>query len=163
MLVKSVLGNLPTYFLSLFVAPSGVLDTLEKIKRYFLWGRSEGKSKRHCVAWDKVTTAKVVGGLGVGSIKSLNISLIINWWWRLRSDPSLLWDREIIAMHNVLGKPNHVYSKKSLVVVWNNITCIQKELKKGISHSLVIKSNMNKQVYLGSVVSLLMTSTKWKN
>ena len=37
-LVKAVLGNLPTYYLSLFKAPSGVLEEMEKIRRRFLWG-----------------------------------------------------------------------------------------------------------------------------
>ena len=29
-LAKAVLGNLPTYFMSIFVIPNDVLDTLEK-------------------------------------------------------------------------------------------------------------------------------------
>lgn len=46
-LIKSVLGNLPTYFMSLFKAPSGVLEELEKIRRRFLWGGQEDKKKIH--------------------------------------------------------------------------------------------------------------------
>lgn len=38
-LIKSVLNILPTYFKSLFKAPQGILDTLEKIRSNFLWGR----------------------------------------------------------------------------------------------------------------------------
>lgn len=38
MLVKSVLGSLPTYYLSLFKAPQGILDYLEKLRHRFLWG-----------------------------------------------------------------------------------------------------------------------------
>ena len=37
-LIKSMLGNLPTYFLSLFKVPLGVIKELEKIGRKFLWG-----------------------------------------------------------------------------------------------------------------------------
>ena len=37
-LVKAVLGSLPTFYLSLFKAPQGVLESLEKIRRRFLWG-----------------------------------------------------------------------------------------------------------------------------
>ncbi|KAL4592366.1 hypothetical protein LXL04_005358 [Taraxacum kok-saghyz] len=44
-LISSVLGNLPTFYVSLFVAPSGVIDTMEKLRRNFQWGGSEGKSK----------------------------------------------------------------------------------------------------------------------
>lgn len=35
-LVKYVLSSLPTYYMSLFKAPQGVIDTLEKIRRKFL-------------------------------------------------------------------------------------------------------------------------------
>lgn len=35
-LIKSILGNLPTYYLSLFKAPKGVVDEPEKIRRAFL-------------------------------------------------------------------------------------------------------------------------------
>lgn len=46
-LIKSVLGSLPTYYLSLFKAPLGVLDTLEKIRRNFLWAGGVDKNKIH--------------------------------------------------------------------------------------------------------------------
>ncbi|KAJ0927224.1 putative RNA-directed DNA polymerase [Helianthus annuus] len=44
-LVKSVLGSLPSYFLSIFAAPKCVLNRLEKIRRDFLWGISDRGSK----------------------------------------------------------------------------------------------------------------------
>ncbi|GKC41704.1 putative RNA-directed DNA polymerase, eukaryota, reverse transcriptase zinc-binding domain protein [Tanacetum coccineum] len=37
-LVKAVLGSLPIYYLSLFKAPSLVIDALETIRRRFFWG-----------------------------------------------------------------------------------------------------------------------------
>nr|KAJ0214062.1 hypothetical protein LSAT_V11C400160070 [Lactuca sativa] len=43
-LAKAVLGNLPTYYLSLFAAPIGVIKDLEKIQRQFIWGGMENKS-----------------------------------------------------------------------------------------------------------------------
>ena len=40
-LIKSVLRNLPTFYLSLFKAPRGVLESLEQMRRRFLWGGNE--------------------------------------------------------------------------------------------------------------------------
>ena len=37
-LIKSTLSNLPTYLLSLFPIPAGVVKRIEKIQRDFLWG-----------------------------------------------------------------------------------------------------------------------------
>ena len=76
-LIKSVLGNLPNYYLSLFKAPTGVMEKLETIRRRFLWGGGEDKRKIHWVAWDKVVAPKKKGGLGVGSIQAINIGLLV--------------------------------------------------------------------------------------
>lgn len=69
-LVKYVLSSLPTYYMSLFKAPQGVIDTLEKIRRKFLQGGDDGKSKIHWVDWSKITASKKHGGLGVGTLKA---------------------------------------------------------------------------------------------
>lgn len=99
--VKSVIGNLPNYYMSLFVAPSGFLDKLERIRRCFLWGGSEGKKSIHWVSWDKVIAGKNKGGLEIASLKSLNISLLVKWWWRLRSEPTMLWVKVITGIHKL--------------------------------------------------------------
>lgn len=85
-LVKSVMGSLPTYFMSLFKAPQGIIDTLEKLRRSFLWGGIGGKAKIHWVDWSKIVAEKKDGGLGVGTLKAQNIALLTKWWWRLIND-----------------------------------------------------------------------------
>ena len=37
-LINSVLGNIPTYYLSLFKAPCEVTNSIEKLRRQLLWG-----------------------------------------------------------------------------------------------------------------------------
>ncbi|KAL7607598.1 hypothetical protein Lser_V15G19622 [Lactuca serriola] len=144
-LIKSVLGNLPTYYLSLFKAPTGVLEELEKIRKSFLWGGCDEKKKIHWVSWDKVLTAKCNGGLGLGSIKALNIGLLVKWWWRLKDDRHSLWARVIYGIHNLADKPFEYLSRNTSCGVWNNIGRIKKTLlEQGIDvqdiFRLVIKS-----------------------
>lgn len=62
------------------MAPVAVTETLEWIRRHFLWGGDEAKWKIHWVSWDKVVASNSAGGLGVGSIRALNIGLIVKWW-----------------------------------------------------------------------------------
>lgn len=76
-LIKSVLGNLPTYYLSIFRPLVGVIESLEKTRRRFLWGGNEEKSKINWVFWENVIAPKELGGLRVGSIRALNMGLII--------------------------------------------------------------------------------------
>jgi hypothetical protein len=44
-LLKSILSNLPMYYLSLFPIPVGVANQLDKLQRDFLWdGIGDGKN-----------------------------------------------------------------------------------------------------------------------
>nr|KAJ0222802.1 hypothetical protein LSAT_V11C200073610 [Lactuca sativa] len=122
-LIRSVLGNLPTYYLSLFKAPMGVLEELEKIRR-----------------WEKVLATKSNGGLGVGSIKALNIGLLVKWWWRLKNDRHSLWAHVISGIHNLANKPFEYLSNQSSVGVWNNIGRIKNAL---LEHGLDVHDIFN--------------------
>ncbi|KAL4591835.1 hypothetical protein LXL04_004808 [Taraxacum kok-saghyz] len=121
-LIKSVMSNLPTYFMSLFKAPQGIIDTLEKLRRLFLWGDVGGKAKIHWVDWAKIVTDKKDGGLGVGTLKAQNIALLTKWWWRLINDnENSFWKKIIVSIHNLRKKPASYISKKSSTGVWCNI------------------------------------------
>lgn len=79
--IKFVLSSLPNYYMSLFKAPQGVIiDTLEKIRRKFLWGIDDVKSKIHWVDWSRIIASKNDGGLGVRTLKDQNIVIITKWW-----------------------------------------------------------------------------------
>lgn len=65
LLIKSVLSNLPIYYLSLFKMPVCVLNELVKIQSRFLWGGADLKKRLHLVSWNKVTRSKERGGVGV--------------------------------------------------------------------------------------------------
>ncbi|GJW79943.1 RNA-directed DNA polymerase, eukaryota, reverse transcriptase zinc-binding domain protein [Tanacetum coccineum] len=73
-LIKSVLGSLGIYYLSIFKVSDIVLKTLEK--------------KR---------------GLGVGSLKSFNLALLLKWRWRMISNPNALWVKVIKSLHGQKG------------------------------------------------------------
>lgn len=51
----------------------------------FLWGSGNEAKKIHWVAWEKIIASKQDGGLGEGSIKTLNIAPLVKWWWRLKT------------------------------------------------------------------------------
>ncbi|KAI3509571.1 hypothetical protein L1887_24947 [Cichorium endivia] len=108
-LLSSMLGNLPTYFFSLFTAPVTVTNKLENIRRRFLWGGEENKTKIHWVAWEKVLASKSAGGLGVGSIRALNVALIVKWWWRLKTEKDALWGK-IIGLEKLQTKYPSLYN-----------------------------------------------------
>lgn len=61
-LIKSILSNLPTYFLILFSIPSSVASRIEKLHRDFLWGSLGEEFKYQLVSWSTVCFPISEGG-----------------------------------------------------------------------------------------------------
>ncbi|KAL6585288.1 hypothetical protein OROMI_004577 [Orobanche minor] len=93
-LIKSVLGSLPLYFLSFFYAPSSIIHDLVALQRNFLWGSLVGGGRKVAwVSWSKVCESKDCGGLGVKDLRLFNLSLLGKWVWGLLNKPNALWVR----------------------------------------------------------------------
>ncbi|KAK4381204.1 hypothetical protein Sango_2990500 [Sesamum angolense] len=81
-LIKSVLSTLHTYWASAFILPKGVLKTLEKKMRRFLWHGSSGSGNAK-VAWEWISKPKEEGGLGIHSLITTNQTLMLKQLWRI--------------------------------------------------------------------------------
>ncbi|KAJ9557516.1 hypothetical protein OSB04_012130 [Centaurea solstitialis] len=129
-LCKSVLGSLGVFLFSLYKAPTGVLRKLESLRMNFFWVSDETKNKIKWVAWDKVINGREKGGLGIGSLKALNVALLSKWWWRFRSEDGLLWRKVIEALYRnngALGKDNSTHGSSG---VWGKIAAIYQDTKR---------------------------------
>ncbi|KAM0901257.1 hypothetical protein ACQ4PT_020090 [Festuca glaucescens] len=91
-LVQTTLCAIPIHaMMSLDIHPK-VLEALLKICRAFLWkGRMEINGGHCLVAWDKVASPKLLGGLGIPNLKLLNLALWCRWAWLQKVDPSKAW------------------------------------------------------------------------
>ncbi|MFS7943990.1 putative glycerophosphodiester phosphodiesterase [Helianthus anomalus] len=98
-LVKSVLESLPSYYFSLYRAPSKVIKDLEKSIRRFLWGGNSETYKMHWVSRDRVTIPKEDGGIGICKLKRINTTLLTKWVWRFKSEIDQLWRKVVEAIH----------------------------------------------------------------
>lgn len=144
-LTKSVLGNLPTYFFSLFMALMGVINSLEQIRRKFFLGEIENNKKINWVAWENILEHKEAGGLGIGSLRALNLALITKWWWRLSENQNTLWCQVIQGIHKTKSMEDSRLANRSITGVWKNIASVDKELKKvGVPMEVIMKKKVNK-------------------
>ena len=75
-MIKSVLGSLGLYPMALFRVPDGVLSSMEQMRSRFFWGSQEYEKKIAWVAWDKTLASMDRGGLGIGSLASINLALL---------------------------------------------------------------------------------------
>ncbi|GKA98844.1 RNA-directed DNA polymerase, eukaryota [Tanacetum coccineum] len=98
-LLKSVLGAVPIYNMSIYKTPKGVLYEMEMLRNKFFNGSDVSKSKITWVAWDMVLASKKKGGLGVSSFFALNRALLFKWVWRFLSQDGSLWSHVICAIY----------------------------------------------------------------
>lgn len=142
-LLQAVLNSLPIYYFSIFKVPAGVLTKLEKIRRKFLWNGGGQGSRIHWASWEQITRSKANGGLGVGSLRSLNIGLMLKWWWRLKTKPNALWCKVIINIHNLVRKPASYIAKKTAKGTWNNIASVWTDLEEfGLCFDKIFKKDV---------------------
>ncbi|GKD61379.1 RNA-directed DNA polymerase, eukaryota, reverse transcriptase zinc-binding domain protein, partial [Tanacetum coccineum] len=120
-LVKSVLGTLPLYYLSLFKAPTSVIFLLESIRRRFFWGFKDNETKMVWVSWQKIMSSTKNGGLGVESIKAKNMGLMGKWKWHFLNESGALWRRVIVELHGVNGGFNQTTRQGHNSGTWANI------------------------------------------
>ncbi|GKV04880.1 hypothetical protein SLEP1_g16977 [Rubroshorea leprosula] len=94
-LLNAVLSSLPVYTMSVHLLPKGLILSLDKIRRSFLWGGGGSKRKINWVSWDKVCSSKMKGGLGVKDLRKFNLALLGKWWGRLASGEESLFYKTI--------------------------------------------------------------------
>ncbi|RVX07434.1 putative ribonuclease H protein [Vitis vinifera] len=113
-LIKSTMGSMPVYQMSLFRMPMSVVRRLEKLQRDFLWGGGGGlmERKTHLVKWGVVCGDKENGGLGIRKLTIMNKALLGKWTWRFASDKEALWKHVLEAKY---GQEDHGWRTKKAV------------------------------------------------
>lgn len=109
-LIKSVLGNLGTYYFSIFKAPIKTITNLETLRRKFFWGGNVNEDKLSWIAWKKVCSKRKNGGLNIGSLLASNFAMLAKWWWRFRIEKDAYWQRIIRSIYGENGGLNSVNS-----------------------------------------------------
>nr|GEU31990.1 hypothetical protein [Tanacetum cinerariifolium] len=132
-LIKSFLGAIPTYYMSLFKVPEGILSHLERLRNNFFLGADIDDRKITWVCWRKVMTHKNHGGLSVNSLYALNIALMFKWVWRFLSSPLSIWCKVIKAIYGKTSSLDSPIPSRLRSSTWGGIlTAINKLKSKGV-------------------------------
>lgn len=89
-LIKAVAQEIPTYMMSVFRIPDGLIDELHGLMARFWWGWTETTKKMHWHNWDSMCLPKSMGGLGFQDLKCFNQALLAKQAWRLLNVTSSL-------------------------------------------------------------------------
>ncbi|GKF11296.1 hypothetical protein Tco_0049222, partial [Tanacetum coccineum] len=120
-LVKSVLGSIPIFYLSLFKSPVKIIDMLESLRCRFFWGFKEGQSGMYWVKWNSFLLDSKSGGLGVGSLHPKNLSLLGKWKWRFLTEDKALWRVVINEFYGSKGGFNSPINSFKTSGIWVDI------------------------------------------
>ena len=143
-LLQSVLGSIPIYYLSLFKIPVKQATKLEQLMREFFWkGKGENNHGEHLVKWEVVSKLKIFGGLGVGNLVKRNMALLGKWLWRFSTEQNILWRSVIESIYglNQNGWDSNMDRKCSLRAPWKSIV---KGWQQFISNTEIKVGNGNK-------------------
>nr|GEU51571.1 ribonuclease H-like domain-containing protein [Tanacetum cinerariifolium] len=154
-LIKSVLGSMPIYDMSIFKVRMKVLQRLESIRCHFFNGNELLGKKPIWVKWKSVLASKEKGGLGVSSLYALNRALMFKWVWRFFTHGSSLWARVIKAIHGVDGKIGTT-AKATFLLIWVDII---REAEKIKVHGIDLASLIHKK--LGNGANTSFRDNKW--
>ncbi|GJT05680.1 RNA-directed DNA polymerase, eukaryota, reverse transcriptase zinc-binding domain protein [Tanacetum coccineum] len=132
-LIKSVLGNLPTFYMSIYMMPVSIRKKLESLRNNFFIGADLDDKKMTWVKWNRCLASKKESGLGIGSIFGLNIGLLFKWIWKFLNNNSDLWPRVIQCIYGhdggISAAPNISHKRST----WGSIRLSIQSLKqKGI-------------------------------
>ncbi|GKD53993.1 RNA-directed DNA polymerase, eukaryota, reverse transcriptase zinc-binding domain protein [Tanacetum coccineum] len=148
-LLKSVLGSIPIFHMSIFRVPASVLKKMESIRSHFFNGIELGSKKPIWVKWNDVLKDKDRGGLGVASLYALNRGLMIKWCWKFFNQKTSLWTRVIKAIYGEDGQINSM-EVSGIRSCWKNIVMEVKNLR---SQGIMVDDFMQLKIGNGELIS----------
>ena len=75
-LIKAIAQATSMYTMNCFKLPDSLCNELNSLMRNFWWGQREKERKLAWIAWEKICTPEVEGGMGFKDIKAFNLALL---------------------------------------------------------------------------------------
>lgn len=71
--------------------PRHVCDEIDKKCHQFVWGETDGVKKMHLINWKRVCSPKQWGGLGLCTVRNINLVSMMKVGWNLISNKDDMW------------------------------------------------------------------------
>ncbi|KAA3483070.1 reverse transcriptase [Gossypium australe] len=132
-MIKAVLQSIPTYAMSIFLAPRGVLKEIQKkISRSWWSGKDRGKFWS-VLSWKTLCHPKGMGGIGLRNMILFNIALIGRQVWRLINNKKSLCFKVLSSKYFPDGNIFNSKKVNRASFTWSSIATAVDFLKNGFS------------------------------
>ncbi|XP_074377394.1 putative mitochondrial protein AtMg00310 [Apium graveolens] len=130
-LLKSAAQTIPNFWMSIFLIPNGISETIEKLMNGFWWGRGVNGKGISWMAWDKMCAPKSHGGMGMKNLKNFNMAMLAKQGWRILNKENPL----VSAIMKARYFPNSEFLDAEVGAnpsfVWRSIVSAQEAIKAG--------------------------------
>ncbi|MBA0716196.1 hypothetical protein Golax_015047, partial [Gossypium laxum] len=129
--IKSILQALPTYALSIFLAPKRIIENMNSRIRRMWWACKNKDRGWAMMTWDNICVPKGMGGLGFRDLHLFNLALLERQAWRLPTNKDTLCYRVLCSKYFPDG---NLFSPKhgdKLSVTWSSIATAVRSLRQG--------------------------------
>ena len=130
-LIKAVAQAVPAYAMSVFKIPLGLCNDIQRAMARFWWGSKEDKKGIHWGKWEKLSYAKIRGGLGFRDVSCFNQALLAKQGWRLLQNPESLVAKVIKARYYKNTDFLNAKVGSSPSFIWRSILWGRQVLQKG--------------------------------
>ncbi|KAK4274243.1 hypothetical protein QN277_017497 [Acacia crassicarpa] len=98
-MIKAVLQAIPIYPMNVFKFPVKTCKEISSLIANFWWSGTVSGRTIHWKAWESLTTAKSIGGMGFRDLSAMNDALLAKTAWRLLTRPDDLWVRVLKSLY----------------------------------------------------------------
>ena len=92
-LLKAVVQAIPTFAMSCFKLPKGLIQDINRLIRKLWWGQQGDQRKIHWKDWETLCKLKTLGGMGFKDLEKFNEVMLAKQVWRLLTDHTSLFYR----------------------------------------------------------------------
>ncbi|KAA3453909.1 reverse transcriptase [Gossypium australe] len=129
--IKAVLQSIPTYALSIFLAPKGVVENIQAKLSKTWWTRKDGGRFWIMLPWKTLRKPKGMGGLGVRDVRLFNLALIGRQVWRLINNKDTLCFKVLSSKYFPDGNIFKAKKVDKAFFTWSSIAAAAEALKDG--------------------------------
>ena len=90
-LLKAMVQAIPTFAMSCFKLPTGLIQDIERLIRIFWWGQRGDQHKIHWKNWETLCKPTALGGMGFKDLEKFNEAILAKQIWRLLTDHTSLF------------------------------------------------------------------------